>query len=111
MTDAEKKDLRKEILFEEQEAKEQLGLYTAKIRGSAADFKRLADTLAALLLYLNADGHPETHTKLIEKTIQDVTPTLQRYGLTELVDCCNQALALRNRLMTARKRKQEAGMI
>ena len=111
MTDTEQKELKKQILLEEQDAKEQLGLYVAKIRGSHDDFKRLADNLSALLLYLDTDGHPETHTKLVEETIQRITPTLQRYGLTDLADSCSQLLASRDRLLIARKRKHEAGMI
>lgn len=112
MTDIKKKELQKEILLEEHEANQEVGLYSATPRGNQEDFRALSDHLSTLLSYLDSGWNdPTRHTELIQSKIQALTPTLSKYNLTDVTESCKQVKAAWDRLQTARQRKRDVGMI
>lgn len=112
MTDTEKRELQKEILLQEHEAEQEIGLYSAELRGHQEAFRALADHVSTLLSHVGSGWNDPAHrTELIRNEIVAITPRLEKYGLTAVADACNEVKAAWDRLQTARERKREAGMI
>jgi hypothetical protein len=110
MTDAEKTDLKKEILLEEYEAEQQLGLCIANLRGAEEDFKILTDKLSLLIMHLNATSMDPRNIAGSRTVLTAISPTLRRHGLSKIEESCNESLAAQERTLRVQRRKREAKM-
>jgi len=108
VTDKDKTELKKEILLEEHEAIQELGLCKARVSGVQADFEVIAQSLKSLVSHIG-DGMPNPQygrdmaAKIIAK--------LQKYGLADIETTCKDMMAAHERSQRAIQRKREAGMI
>lgn len=110
MTDKEKVDLRKNILLEEYEAGQELGLCTAKLRGTQNDFKNLDETVSQLIMYLNFSKMDPKGIVGARAAVTAMKSVLQTYGLTQVEEFCEEILAAQDRVLRNFQQKREAGM-